>query len=131
MADYFERLNPQQRQAVSAGSGPVLVVAGPGSGKTRVLTQRIAYLIAEEGVRPWQILAVTFTNKAAKEMRSRVEALLGEQATEGMMLGTFHAICARLLRREAELLPVRSNFVIYDSEDQERVVKGAVRDLNL
>ncbi|HEY5904104.1 MAG TPA: UvrD-helicase domain-containing protein [Anaerolineales bacterium] len=131
MADYFDRLNPQQRQAVSAGAGPVLVVAGPGSGKTRVLTQRIAYLIAEEGVRPWQILAVTFTNKAAKEMRTRVEALLGGQATEGMMLGTFHAICARLMRREAELLPVKPNFVIYDTDDQERIVKGVVRDLNL
>ncbi|HNF05553.1 MAG TPA: UvrD-helicase domain-containing protein, partial [Mycobacterium sp.] len=100
--DFLDKLNPQQRQAVSAGSGPVLVVAGPGSGKTRVLTQRVAYLIAAEGVRPWQILAVTFTNKAAREMQTRVEATLGEQATEGMMLGTFHSICARLLRREAD-----------------------------
>src|SRR5512141_2169943 len=129
--NFLDKLNPQQKQAVTAGTGPVLVVAGPGSGKTRVLTQRIAYLIAEEGVRPWQILAVTFTNKAAKEMRTRVEALLGGQATEGMMLGTFHAICARLMRREAELLPVKPNFVIYDTDDQERIVKGVVRDLNL
>ena len=109
----------------------MLVVAGPGSGKTRVLTQRIAWLIAEEGVRPWQILAVTFTNKAAREMKDRVEAVLGPQATEGMLLGTFHAICARLLRREAALLPVESNFVIFDTDDQERIVKGVIREMNL
>jgi len=131
MIDFLDKLNPQQRQAVSAGSGPVLVVAGPGSGKTRVLTQRVAYLIAAEGVRPWQILAVTFTNKAAREMQTRVEATLGEQATEGMMLGTFHSICARLLRREADLLPVANNFVIFDADDQERVVKGIIKEFNL
>ncbi len=82
-------------------------------------------------MRPWQILAVTFTNKAAREMRNRVEAVLGEQATEGMMLGTFHAICARLLRREAALLPLESNFVIFDTDDQERIVKAVIRELNL
>ena len=129
--DFLNKLNAQQRQSVTAGNGPVLVVAGPGSGKTRVLTQRIAYLIGVEGVRPWQILAVTFTNKAAREMQARVEAVLGGQATEGMMLGTFHAICARLLRREAELLPIQSNFVIFDSDDQERLVKTVVREMNL
>jgi DNA helicase-2/ATP-dependent DNA helicase PcrA len=107
------------------------VVAGPGSGKTRVLTQRVAYLIASEGVRPWQILAVTFTNKAAREMQTRVEATLGEQATEGMMLGTFHSICARILRRESDLLPVASNYVIFDSDDQERIVKGIIKEFNL
>jgi len=129
--DFLDKLNPQQRKAVTAGNGPVLVVAGPGSGKTRVLTQRIAYLIAEEGVRPWQILAVTFTNKAAREMGHRVQAVLGEQATEGMMLGTFHSICARILRRESEHLPVESNFVIFDSDDQERIVKNIIREMNL
>jgi DNA helicase-2/ATP-dependent DNA helicase PcrA len=107
------------------------VLAGPGSGKTRVLTQRVAYLIAHEGVRPYRILAVTFTNKAAREMRSRVEKLLGEEATQGMMLGTFHAICARLLRREADSLPLGSNFVIFDADDQERIVKAIIRDFNL
>lgn len=127
----LDKLNPQQRAAVTAGNGPVLVVAGPGSGKTRVLTQRIAYLIAEEGVRPWQILAVTFTNKAAKEMQERVKKLLPDQATEGIMLGTFHSICARILRREAELLPIASNFVIFDSDDQERIVKNVIRELNI
>ena len=129
--DFLDKLNTQQRQAVTAGSGPVLVLAGPGSGKTRVLTQRVAYLIASEGVRPYQILAVTFTNKAAREMEHRVQSLLGEEATQGMMLGTFHAICARLLRREAEHLPIESNFVIFDADDQERIVKSIIREFNL
>ncbi len=131
MSSFLDKLNPQQRAAVTAGNGPVLVVAGPGSGKTRVLTQRIAYLIAEEGVRPWQILAVTFTNKAAKEMQERVKKLLPDQATEGIMLGTFHSICARILRREAERLPIESNFVIFDADDQERIVKNVIRELNI
>ncbi|MCQ3938125.1 MAG: hypothetical protein DPW18_13910 [Chloroflexi bacterium] len=129
--DFINKLNPQQRSAVTAAEGPVLVVAGPGSGKTRVLTQRIAYLIANEGVRPWQILAVTFTNKAAKEMEERVKAMLNEQATEGIMLGTFHSICARILRREAEHLPLESNFVIFDSDDQESLTKAIIREMNL
>ena len=129
--EFLDKLNKQQLNAVSAGNGPVLVVAGPGSGKTRVLTQRIAYLIAVEGVRPWQILAVTFTNKAAKEMAERVRRLLPDQATEGIMLGTFHSICARILRREAEHLPIASNFVIFDTDDQERIVKAVIRELNI
>ena len=129
--DFIDKLNKQQRNAVTAGNGPVLVVAGPGSGKTRVLTQRIVYLIAVEGVRPWQILAVTFTNKAAKEMQARVKSLLPDQAIEGIMLGTFHSICARILRREAEHLPIESNFVIFDSDDQERIVKSVIREFNL
>ena len=129
--DFLDKLNPQQRQAVTAADGPVLVIAGPGSGKTRVLTQRVAYLIASQGVRPWQILAVTFTNKAAKEMDQRVKVMLNDQATEGIMLGTFHSICARILRREAEHLPLESNFVIFDSDDQERIVKSIIKELNL
>lgn len=129
--DFLDKLNPQQKQAVSAGNGPVLVVAGPGSGKTRVLTQRIAYLIAVEGVRPWQILAVTFTNKAAKEMGERVKRILPDQAIEGIMLGTFHSICARILRREADHLPIQSNFVIFDTDDQERIVKSIIREMNI
>ncbi len=129
--DFLDKLNPQQRQAVTAGAGPVLVLAGPGSGKTRVLTQRVAYLIASEGVRPYQMLAVTFTNKAAREMGNRVRDMLGELAADGLWLGTFHSICARLLRRESENLPFDSSFVIYDDDDQQRVVKGAIRDLNL
>jgi DNA helicase-2/ATP-dependent DNA helicase PcrA len=129
--DFLDQLNPQQKKAVTAGNGPVLVLAGPGSGKTRVLTQRVAYLIAQEGVRPYRILAVTFTNKAAREMQTRVEKLLGKDATQGMLLGTFHSICARLLRREAESLPLGSNFVIFDTDDQQRIVKGIIRELNL
>jgi DNA helicase-2/ATP-dependent DNA helicase PcrA len=129
--DFLDKLNPQQKSAVTAGNGPVLVVAGPGSGKTRVLTQRIAYLIAVEGVRPWQILAVTFTNKAAREMSDRVSRLLPDQAIEGMMLGTFHSICARILRREADNLPIQSNFVIFDTDDQERIVKNVIREMNI
>ena len=129
--EFLDKLNKQQLEAVSAGNGPILVVAGPGSGKTRVLTQRIAYLIAVEGVRPWQILAVTFTNKAAKEMGERVRRLLPDQATEGIMLGTFHSICARILRRESENLPIGSNFVIFETDDQERIVKAVIRELNI
>ena len=113
-----------------AGLGPVLVMAGPGSGKTRVLTQRVAYLIGRMGVRPYNILAVTFTNKAAREMENRVLNLLGESA-RGVTLGTFHAICARILRREAENLPFNSNFVIFDEDAQLGIVKRVIADLNL
>src|SRR5258706_5434802 len=91
--DFLDKLNPQQRNAVTAADGPILVVAGPGSGKTRVLTQRIAYLIANEGVRPWQILAVTFTNKAACSMEDRVKHLLPDQDVDALILGSFHSIC--------------------------------------
>ena len=128
--DLLAGLNLQQQQAVMAGLGPVLVMAGPGSGKTRVLTQRIAYLIGKMGVRPYNILAVTFTNKAAREMENRVINLLGESA-RGVTLGTFHATCARILRREAENLPFKSNFVIFDEDDQLGLVKRVIADLNI
>jgi DNA helicase-2/ATP-dependent DNA helicase PcrA len=128
--DPLALLNPQQQQAVKAGTGPVLVLAGPGSGKTRVLTHRIAYLIGSMGVRPYAIAAVTFTNKAAREMESRVQDLLGEN-THGLTLGTFHATCARILRREADSLPFDSNFVIFDTDDQLSLVDRALDDLNL
>jgi DNA helicase II / ATP-dependent DNA helicase PcrA len=127
---YFSNLNPQQRQAVTAGLGQTLVLAGPGSGKTRVLTERIAYLIRNLGVRPYHILAVTFTNKAAREMKDRVERSLGEEVND-LWLGTFHAMCARLLRREANALPFNSSFVIFDSDDQESLVKRAIKELNI
>jgi len=129
--DFLKKLNPAQKSAVTAGDGPVLVLAGPGSGKTRVLTQRIAYQIGYEGARPYQMLAVTFTNKAAREMEHRVQSLLGEEMTRGLLLGTFHATCARILRREADRLPVSSDFVIFDSDDQLSVVKSALKELNL
>src|SRR5512139_2369947 len=128
--ELLANLNSQQQRAVMAGLGPILVMAGPGSGKTRVLTRRIAYLIGAMGVRPYSILAVTFTNKAAREMESRVADLVGEN-TRGLTLGTFHAICARILRREAEHLPIAANFVIFDQDDQIDLVKRAIADLNL
>ena len=128
--DFIQGLNPQQQQAVMAGLGPILVLAGPGSGKTRVLTHRVAYLIGSMGVRPYHILAVTFTNKAAREMENRVKELLGD-AAQGVTLGTFHAICARLLRREANNLPFDKNFVIFDADDQVDLVKRAILELNL
>jgi DNA helicase-2/ATP-dependent DNA helicase PcrA len=108
----------------------VLVLAGPGSGKTRVLTRRIAYLIGVQGLRPYNILAVTFTNKAAREMESRVASLLGGTTT-GLMLGTFHSICSRILRREADFLPIKPNFVIFDADDQETLIKRTIREMNL
>lgn len=123
-------LNDQQQKAVKAGKGPILVMAGPGSGKTRVLTYRIAYLIGSLGISPYHIMAVTFTNKAAREMEERIAKLLEEDA-KGVTLGTFHAICARILRREAEQLSINSSFVIFDSDDQISLVKNALQDLNL
>ncbi len=128
--DWYDSLNDQQQQAVRAGSGPILVLAGPGSGKTRVLTHRIAHLIGSLGVRPYNILAVTFTNKAAREMEARVKDLVGEDL-HGLALGTFHAICARILRRESDHLPFKSNFVIFDQDDQFNLVKQAIAELNL
>ena len=126
----LDGLNPQQCQAVTAGPGPTLILAGPGSGKTRVLTHRIAHLVGQLGVPPHKIMAVTFTNKAAREMKSRVEVLL-EGNLRGLTIGTFHAICARFLRREAALLPVTADFVIFDESDQLALAKQAVKDLNL
>ncbi len=130
MADLLSELNQQQKLAVAAPAGPVLVLAGPGSGKTRVLTFRIAYLIAALGIPPYQILAVTFTNKAAREMESRVSDLLGGK-TDGLWLGTFHGICGRIMRREAANLPIHNNFVIFDSDDQIALVKRVIREMRI
>ncbi|HSK17479.1 MAG TPA: UvrD-helicase domain-containing protein [Gaiellaceae bacterium] len=124
---YLADLNPAQREAVLATEGPVLVVAGAGSGKTRVLTRRIAHLVAACGVKPNEILAITFTNKAAGEMKSRLEGILGDVAPRMWVL-TFHAACGRILRREAPRLAYRSNFTIYDQADQVRVVKAIVEE---
>ena len=125
---YFADLNPAQREAVLATEGPVLVIAGAGSGKTRVLTRRIAHLLAAVGVKPPEILAITFTNKAAAEMRERVEDLVGPPARAAWVM-TFHAACGRILRREAPRLGYRSNFTIYDSADQIRLTKQCLEDL--
>src|SRR6059036_3305467 len=125
---YLADLNPAQREAVLATEGPLLVVAGAGSGKTRVLTHRVAHLIAACGVKPQKILAITFTNKAAGEMRERLEGLLGGVARAIWIL-TFHAACGRILRREAARLGYRSNFTIYDQADQVRLVKQCLEEL--
>jgi len=130
MEDLLKKLNPQQQLAVAAPPGPTLVLAGPGSGKTRVLTYRIAYLISVLNVPAWNILSVTFTNKAAAQMGDRVTQLIGDHA-EGIWLGTFHSICGRILRREADLLPVNKNFVIFDADDQQSLIKQILRDNNL
>jgi DNA helicase-2/ATP-dependent DNA helicase PcrA len=129
--DILDGLNPQQFYAVTAPDGPVLVLAGPGSGKTRVLTHRIAYLVSHQDVYPWRIVAVTFTNKAAREMRDRLVGLLGASKAGDLTLGTFHATCARILRREAHNVGLSRDYVIFDSGDQLNVVKQAVRELNL
>ena len=123
-------LNPEQREAVEHGDGPLLVLAGAGSGKTRVLTVRAARLIEEEGIPPERLLAVTFTNKAASEMRERIAGLLG-QRPRGMWTGTFHSVAARLLRREAEHLDRDHNFTIYDQDDSLRAVKRAMEEVDL
>ncbi len=128
--DLLNNLNPQQLAAVTAGTGPVLVLAGPGSGKTGVLTRRVAFLIREMGLRPSGLVAVTFTNKAAAEMRHRIENYLGERQ-RGLQIGTFHATCARILRIEHEFTPYRQDYVIYDTDDQVAAVTQALGDLSI
>ena len=128
--NFLSKLNPEQREAVLHREGPLLILAGAGSGKTRVITYRIAHLIGDGHAQPDQVLAVTFTNKAAQEMRERVETLVGTEA-QGVWLSTFHSLCARLLRREAPKIGLSRDFVIYDSSDQASVVKQALRELNI
>jgi len=127
---FLDSLNPEQREAVLHINGPLLILAGAGSGKTRVITSRVAYLIGDGHARPEEVLAVTFTNKAAEEMRARVTTLLGSDCS-GVWLSTFHALCARLLRREAPAIGLSRDFVIYDSSDQLTVVKQALKELHV
>ncbi len=129
--DFLHGLNPQQRRAVEAPDGPTLVLAGPGSGKTRVLTQRVAHLVEGRGISPRHILAVTFTNKAAREMRERLEKILSPTRAAELTLGTFHSICARWLRRDAPEIGLNREFVIYDQDDQTSLIKQALKDLNV
>jgi len=123
-------LNAQQAEAVSHRSGPLLIVAGAGSGKTRVLTHRIAHLLASGDAHPGQILAITFTNKAANEMRQRLESIVGP-AADRMWISTFHAACVRILRREASRLGYSSNFTIYDSADSQRLLGMIIKEFGL
>jgi len=131
MFAFLEGLNDKQRAAVEAKDGPTLVLAGPGSGKTRVLTSRIAYLISVRNTAPYRLMAVTFTNKAAREMRDRVAQFLGAGKASDLLIGTFHSICARLLRREAARIGLDRDFSIYDADDQLNVVKAALAELKL
>ncbi|WP_276913692.1 DNA helicase PcrA [Aneurinibacillus aneurinilyticus] len=128
--DALQGLNPQQKEAVLATDGPLLLLAGAGSGKTRVLTQRIAYLLSEKNVAPWSILAITFTNKAAREMKDRVSAIVGPDA-EDIWISTFHSMCVRILRRDIDHIGYNRNFTILDSSDQLSVVKQCLKDLNI
>ncbi|MDQ4000296.1 MAG: UvrD-helicase domain-containing protein, partial [Actinomycetota bacterium] len=129
-ADLLAHLNPVQREAVTHPGGPLLIVAGAGSGKTRVLTSRVAWLIKDQGVSPFEILAITFTNKAADEMKGRVAALVGPVARK-MWVSTFHSACVRILRRDGHHLGYSSSFTIYDQADAERLTGYVIRDHNL
>jgi DNA helicase-2/ATP-dependent DNA helicase PcrA len=130
-ARILARLNPEQQRAVRTTDGPVLILAGAGSGKTRVLAHRVAYLVGVKGVRPWQILAVTFTNKAAAELRARITGLIGEEAGREVAMGTFHALCARVLRRDGAAIGLDSHFVVYDTDDQQSLMKVILREDDL
>jgi DNA helicase-2/ATP-dependent DNA helicase PcrA len=130
-AEYLDGLNAEQRAAVEATEGPVLVLAGAGTGKTRVLTTRLAHILATGRARPWELLAVTFTNKAAREMRERITHIIGPQAEGLRWLGTFHSVAAQILRKHAELVGLKSNYTILDQDDQERLIKQVLEAENL
>ena len=130
-SDYLKNLNEAQREAVLSLDGPLLIVAGAGSGKTKVLTSRIAHIIKNKKAFPNQILAVTFTNKAAKEMHNRVSKILGSSAVGLAWLGTFHSICAKLLRKHASAVNLKSNFTIVDTDDQIRLIKNICKAENI
>ena len=120
--DYLSGLNPEQRRAVEATDGPVLVLAGAGTGKTRVLTTRLAHILATGRARPWELLAVTFTNKAAREMRERITHIIGGESEGLRWLGTFHSIAAQILRRHSELVGLKTSYTILDTDDVERLL---------
>ncbi len=128
--DILAELNPAQRQAVEAISGPVLILAGPGSGKTRVIAHRVAYLIKVCGVSPHRIMAVTFTNKAAREMKERLHQLVSGSVGD-LTLGTFHATCARILRIDGKAIGIDPRFVIYDADDQLSLIKRGIQEVDL
>ena len=128
--DLKSLLNKEQYEGAITVDGQVLILAGAGSGKTRVLTYRMAHMIEDLEIKPWSILAITFTNKAAKEMKERVESLVGEKANE-MWISTFHSTCVRILRREIDKLGYKSSFTIYDTSDQKTLLKECMKALNI
>src|SRR6478609_2687657 len=130
-APYLKGLNPEQREAVETTEGPLLVLAGAGTGKTRVLTTRLAHILATGKARPWEMLAVTFTNKAAREMRERITHIIGPEAEGLRWLGTFHSVAAQILRRHAELVGLKSSYTILDDDDQERLIKQILAAQNI
>ena len=130
MEDILEGLNDKQYEAVVNTEGPCLVIAGAGSGKTKVLTHKIAYIIGENKAHPWDILAITFTNKAANEMKERIAGLIGDQAKD-IWMGTFHSVCVKILRRFIDRIGFDTSFIIFDTSDQRTLVKGCLKDLNI
>lgn len=130
MHNILEGLNDKQKEAVLNTEGPSLIIAGAGSGKTKVLTNKIAYLIEEKKIKPWNILAITFTNKAANEMKNRIEKLIGD-VSKDMWIGTFHSICVRILRRYIDRIGFNSSFVIFDTLDQRSLIKQCMKELNI
>ena len=131
MEDLLSQLNPSQRDAVTYCDGASLVIAGAGSGKTRVLTYKIAYLLQEKQLAPWNILALTFTNKAAREMKERIARLVGAERARYLQMGTFHSVFARILRSESAYIGFQSNFTIYDQADARSLVKNIIREMQL
>src|SRR5215210_2452006 len=131
MSNYLNELNEQQREAVTHKEGPIMIVAGAGSGKTKVLTTRIAHLMSEHKIDAFNILALTFTNKAAAEMKERVEKILGNTDARNLYIGTFHSVFARILRGEAQKIGFPNNFTIYDTDDSRSVLKTVINELNL
>lgn len=126
----LNHMNTEQSEAVKTTEGPLLIMAGAGSGKTRVLTHRIAYLLDEKDVSPYNVLAITFTNKAAREMKERVQKLVGDQA-EVIWMSTFHSMCVRILRRDADRIGIERNFTIIDPTDQKSVIKDVLKNENI
>ena len=129
--ELLQQLNESQREAVTYCDGPQLVIAGAGSGKTRVLTYKIAYLLEQYNMAPWNILALTFTNKAAREMKERIGRLVGQERAMRLQMGTFHSVFARILRAEAEHIGFNSNFTIYDQSDSRSLVKNIIKEMQL
>ena len=130
MQNILEGLNKEQYQAVINTEGPNLIIAGAGSGKTKVLTHKIAYLISQKNIKPWSILAITFTNKAANEMKTRIETIVGDEAKE-MWIGTFHSICVKILRRYIDRIGYQKSFIIFDTSDQKSLIKQCLKQLNI